>query len=63
MNLGTHDDHFTFPISTSQANFTETTLLFDKNDGDTGMAVKMRAHTFSESKDPQTPINTLYKRT
>ena len=47
MNLGTHDDHFTFPISLSQANFIETTLLFDKNDDDTGMAVKTRAHRFS----------------
>lgn len=47
MNLGTHDDHFTFPISPSQANFIETTLLFDKNDDDTGMAVKTRARRFS----------------
>lgn len=51
MNLRVHDDHFTYPIFTSKANFLDATLLFDNNDDDnTGTAVKTRELTFFRVK-------------
>lgn len=60
MNLVNHGEHFTFPTIISKPNFLEATLLFDDNhDGNnTVVAVRPEGIQSSESRDPQTSINT-----